>query len=66
LDQFDSVEAWLKEIGEFARLHPERDVIVGSGFLASSFGHDGPTRHLIDSVVPDRPVFIMKVLQTED
>ena len=59
LDQFDPVETWLKEIGEFARLNPHRDVIVGSGFLASSFGHEGPSRHLIDSVVPDRPVFIM-------
>lgn len=59
LDQFDTVEGWLRDIASFAAEHPERDVIVGSGFLASSFGIDGPTRQQLDSVVPDRPVLIM-------
>ena len=59
LDQFAPLETWLAQIKSFAELNPEREVLSGYGFLASSFGHQGPTRQMLDAVVPDRPVIIL-------
>ncbi|MEH6584036.1 MAG: amidohydrolase [Halioglobus sp.] len=59
LDQFAPLETWLDEIKSFADQNPEREVLSGYGFLASSFGHEGPTRQILDVVVPDRPVIIL-------
>ena len=59
LDPTATTEAWLSAIAAFAEKHPDQDVIMGYGFLASSFSLEGPTRQLIDAVVPDRPVFIL-------
>ena len=59
LDTFSDIDAWVEAIDEFARSRPEAEIIFGYGFLASTFGPQGPTRQLIDAVVPDRPVLIM-------
>ena len=59
LDQFASLETWLAQIKSFAEQNPDRDVLTGYGFLASSFGSEGPTRQMLDAVVPDRPVMIL-------
>ena len=59
LDTFGTVEEWVQAIGEHARANPDAPVVFGYGFLASTFGPAGPTRQLIDAVVPDRPVLIM-------
>lgn len=59
LDTFGTVQDWVDAIGRYAAEHPELPVIFGYGFLASTFGPDGPTRQRIDAVVADRPVLIM-------
>ena len=59
LDQFASLDTWLAQIKAFAKQNPDREVLSGYGFLASSFGHQGPTRQMLDAVVPDRPVIIL-------
>jgi predicted amidohydrolase YtcJ len=59
LNTYGSVEEWVQAISDHADAHPEAPVIFGYGFLASTFGPEGPTRQLIDGVVPDRPVLIM-------
>ena len=59
LDTSSDIDAWVEAIDEFARSRPEAEIIFGYGFLASTFGPQGPTRQLIDAVVPDRPVLIM-------
>ena len=59
LDQFAPLETWLAQIKSFAEQNPDREVLSGYGFLASSFGHQGPTRQMLDAVVPDRPVIIL-------
>ncbi len=59
LETQGDVEGWVAAIDEFAKLHPDDDVIFGYGFLATTFGREGPTRQLIDAIVPDRPVLIM-------
>jgi predicted amidohydrolase YtcJ len=58
LDTSGTVEEWVQAIADYAAAHPDQEVIYGYGFLASAFGMQGPTRQLIDAVVPDRPVFI--------
>jgi hypothetical protein len=58
LDTGGTVEEWVQAIGEYANANADTPVIFGYGFLASTFGPVGPTRQLIDTVVPDRPVLI--------
>ena len=59
LDTFGTIEDWVAAIDAYAKDNPELPVIFGYGFLATTFGPVGPTRQLIDAVVPDRAVFIM-------
>jgi len=59
LDTFGTVEGWVQAIAEFAAKNENAPVLFGYGFLATTFGPVGPTRQLIDAVVPDKPVLIM-------
>ena len=59
LDTFAGIEEWVQAIREYADAHPDAPIVFGYGFLASTFGPVGPTRQLIDAIVPDRPVLIM-------
>ncbi|NNC78020.1 MAG: amidohydrolase [Woeseiaceae bacterium] len=59
LDTFGTVEQWVAAVAEYAKANPDQEILFGYGFLATTFGPVGPTRQLIDAVVPDRPVLIM-------
>ena len=59
LDTWGTVDDWIAAIADYAAANPEREVIFGYGFLASTFGPVGPTRQQLDAVIPDRPVLIM-------
>jgi len=59
LDTFATTDVWVDSIQGYADANPDNEVIFGYGFLASTFGPEGPTRQAIDDVVPDRPVLIM-------
>ena len=59
LNTYGSVDDWLAAIAAYAADNPELPVLFGYGFLATTFGPVGPTRELIDEVVPDRPAPIM-------
>jgi len=59
LDTFGSVDDWVQAIADYAAENRDAPVLFGYGFLATTFGPVGPTRQLIDDVVPDRPVLIM-------
>ncbi|GHG06094.1 amidohydrolase [Streptomyces zaomyceticus] len=50
--------AYLERIRSYALEHPEREWITGSGWSMESFAGGVPTRQLLDSVVPDRPVLL--------
>ncbi|GAA4844253.1 amidohydrolase [Kitasatospora terrestris] len=52
------VDDYLARIRAFAAANPERAWITGSGWSMESFAGGLPTRQLIDSVVPDRPVYL--------
>ena len=54
-----TIEGWILALDEFAKANPDDEVIFGYGFLATTFGPEGPTRQLIDAIVPDRPVLII-------
>ena len=59
LDTFGSVDDWIQAIADYAAENKDAPILFGYGFLATTFGPIGPTRQLIDDVVPDRPVLIM-------
>jgi len=59
LDTYGTVEDWIAAIQAYAAENPQRRILFGYGFLASTFGPAGPARQQIDAVVPDKPVLIM-------
>ncbi|MER7671417.1 amidohydrolase [Kitasatospora sp. NPDC096128] len=50
------VPEYLERIRGYAEANPEQEWITGSGWSLESFEGGLPTRQLLDSVVPDRPV----------
>lgn len=59
LDTFGTVADWLVAIEDYAAANVDRPILFGYGFLASTFGPEGPLRQQIDEIVPDKPVLIM-------
>jgi predicted amidohydrolase YtcJ len=59
LDRTQTIEDWLEAIAEYAEENEEMPYIYGSGFVASSFGPDGPTKELLDKIVPNKPVLFI-------
>jgi len=59
LDTFGAVDDWVAAIADYAEANKDAPVLFGYGFLATTFGPIGPTRQLIDAIVPDKPVLIM-------
>ncbi len=59
LNTFGTVDEWVEAIADYADENEDAPVLFGYGFLATTFGPVGPTRQLIDAVVPDKPVLIM-------
>ncbi|MEU9040548.1 MULTISPECIES: amidohydrolase [unclassified Kitasatospora] len=52
------VADYLERIRAYADAHPGQEWITGSGWSMESFDGGLPTRQLLDSVVPDRPVYL--------
>ncbi|MFE2721798.1 amidohydrolase [Kitasatospora sp. NPDC059327] len=52
-------DEYLRRVAAFAAAHPDREWITGGGWSMESFEGGVPTRHLLDSVVPDRPVYLV-------
>ncbi|MFF8376099.1 amidohydrolase [Streptomyces sp. NPDC015661] len=52
------VAEYLERIREYADANPEQAWITGGGWSMESFEGGLPTRQLLDSVVPDRPVLL--------
>jgi predicted amidohydrolase YtcJ len=60
LADLQTEDEYLARIGSFAGARPDLDWIVGGGWHASGFTTtDGPRKEDLDSIVPDRPVFLM-------
>ncbi|MFF4173068.1 amidohydrolase [Streptomyces sp. NPDC001744] len=54
-----TVNDYLARIRAYADAHPDREWITGGGWSMESFEGGLPTRQLLDSVVPDRPVLLV-------
>ncbi len=54
----ESLEEALAAIKEYADANPDEELILGYGFNQVSYG-GWPTKEDLDSVVPDRPAFIL-------
>lgn len=52
------VEDYLTRIRSYADAHPDRPWITGGGWSMESFDGGLPTRQLLDSVIPERPVLL--------
>ena len=48
----------LATVRAYAEAHPEREWIIGGGWSMEAFEGGTPTKELLDSVVPDRPVYL--------
>jgi predicted amidohydrolase YtcJ len=53
-----SREAYLAAIRDYADAHPDRPWILGGGWAMAAFPGGTPTAADLDTVVPDRPVFL--------
>lgn len=58
LHLLESVEEYVDAIADFAKAHPNNNVIIGGGYENGNFGDIGPTAKIIDAVVSDRPVIL--------
>ncbi|GAB3671233.1 amidohydrolase [Actinocorallia lasiicapitis] len=53
-----TVEGYLRTVAGYAAAHPDKPWICGGGWSMDVFPGGTPTRHMLDSVVPDRPVLL--------
>ncbi len=51
-------DRYLAAIKEYAERHPDREWITGGGWTMSAFPGGTPTAADLDSILPDRPVFL--------
>ncbi len=59
LETTDSIDEVLEKVRQYAAAHPDKEAIFGASYLASLFDTQGPSRELLDAIVPDRPVYLM-------
>lgn len=52
-------QAILNQIRTYADTHPDVSVITGFGFFPYTFGANGPTAAQLDTVISDKPVFLI-------
>jgi predicted amidohydrolase YtcJ len=58
LSDIETREGYLAAVRAYAEANPDRSWIGGGGWSMSVFGPGGPTAAELDTVVPDRPVFL--------
>ncbi|UCG11809.1 MAG: amidohydrolase [Deltaproteobacteria bacterium] len=54
-----SLEEYEKAIAEFVDAHPDKEVFRGSGWADTFFQSSGPTKGILDAIIPDRPIAIV-------
>ncbi len=58
LSELGSREDYLAAVASYAAAHPEREWVLGGGWAMAAFPGGTPTAADLDSVCPDRPVFL--------
>lgn len=61
LDFEGGVEDWLSQIEAHANSNSGKRGFMAFGFNVEAFGHNGPTREMLDGVVPDIPVVVIDI-----
>ena len=56
-----TADAYLHALGEYAHRHNDSACIRGSGWLYTCFPPHGPDKALLDTVVPDKPVYLKAI-----
>jgi len=59
LYSLDSLENYEKAIAEFVESHPDAEFYRGSGWADTFFPNLGPTKDILDAIIPDRPIAIV-------
>ncbi len=59
--QYDSIEEVLTAVKKYADENPELKIIRGFGWRYPLFPVTGPTKEMLDKIIPDRPVFLMAI-----
>lgn len=59
--QYDDAAAAVAAVKRWADEHPDAKVILGYGWRFNAFPLTGPTKELLDKVVPDRPVVLLSI-----
>ncbi|MFE7423484.1 amidohydrolase [Rhodococcus sp. NPDC057529] len=58
LENLSGLDSYLEYISDYAAAHPELDWIIGGGWSLEFFPGGIATKEALDSVCPDRPVFL--------
>ncbi len=58
LDGLETLDAFQKQLGEFAKSHPNLAWITGGGWGYSAFPNQTVDKKYIDAVISDRPVYV--------
>ena len=58
LDGLETLDAFQKQLGEFAKSHPHLTWITGGGWGYSVFPNQTVDKKYIDAVISDRPVYV--------
>lgn len=54
-------DEYLKLVKTYAMEHLNASVIRGLGWIHGAFGPNGPTKEILDSIVPDKPVVLVNI-----
>ena len=59
LHSLDSVEIYQETISEFVKNHPNAEGYRGGGWTDGLFPKLGPSKEILDAIVPDRPISLV-------
>ena len=59
LHSLDSLEIYQKTIADFVESHPNAEAFKGGGWTDGLFPKLGPSKEILDAIVPDRPVSLV-------
>jgi len=58
LDGVETLEAFQKQLSDFARSHPDLPWVTGGGWGYSIFPDQSPDKKYLDAAISDRPVYV--------
>ncbi len=59
LYSLESLEGYIRGITEYVKGHPDAKIYRGSGWTDALFPSLGPTKEILDAIIPDRPIAIV-------